>query len=165
MRERIVFIDRNGTLIKDYSDREWSEVTKIEPINKKLMKFLSESECKLVVVSNQYLVAEGYMSKQQFNKIDVQFREYLIKNGIENFEILYAMDERKENSYETKPNIGLIMKYLYDNQVNDLRNLIYIGNTDVDRDMAERLNFQFVDITSTTNELAIEQIKNIYLSC
>lgn len=160
--DRLIFLDRDGTVIKDYKDKEWQTVECIKPINKKLLKFLDLNNFTIIFISNQYLVEEGYLSKKKFDILHLQFIDYLEKIKLQNYEIKYALCDRKKNDYSTKPNGGMVLKYMVENELSDFRNIVYIGDSKDDKKMADHLQIKFFNISVLDEEEVIEQLKKIY---
>lgn len=158
---KLIFLDRDGTVIKDYDDELWKEVKCIEPINTKLLEFLIASECTLVFISNQYLMEEGYLANEKFKLLDMQFRNYLEIKHIKNYEIKYAFESREKNDYLTKPNAGMVIEYIQENKLSDFRNLIFIGDSKVDKEMAQNLQIKFFDISELGEDCVIEELKKL----
>lgn len=159
--DKLIFLDRDGTVIKDYDDEHWKEVNYIEPINEKLLEFLIASEYTIVFISNQYLMEEGYLTNEKFELLDKQFRRYLEKKNLINFEIKYAFKSREANDYLTKPNAGMIIEYMQEKKLSDFRNLVFIGDSEADKEMAHRLQIQFFDISILSEEDIIAKLKKL----
>ncbi len=159
---KLIFLDRDGTVIKDYEDNQWGQITEIEIINRKLLTFLIENQFEIVFISNQYLIEEGYITNEQFTKIDKQFKDYLLGSGLEKVNIKYAFSKRSENNYYTKPNAGMIMEYLYENKISDINNCMLIGDSDVDYQLACNLNLKFANIKNVSCGSIIEKIRYYY---
>lgn len=159
---KYIFLDRDGTVIKDYDDEAWKDVNRIEPINKELLGFLITNEFTIIFISNQYLMEEGYLTNEQFYRLDKQFIKYLKQMNINKFEIKYAYKSRAQKDYFTKPNTGMIVEYMYENKLSDFRNLVFIGDSTVDREVANKLQLNFFDISTLSETYIINELKKIY---
>ncbi len=148
MQREIILIDRDGTICFDYPDQKWSG--RVQPVMlKKTLTFLKRNRNKrIIIISNQYLIAEGFMTKRDFKKFHVKFDSLLRAEGIFIECYYYAMANRSDNSVYTKPNVGFIdevkAKYNIDNNIN----LSYIGDSITDEKMCENAHIKFINVTN-----------------
>lgn len=98
----------------------WSEVKRIEVINQQLLEYLITNQFELVFISNQYLVSEQFITNAQFEEIDMQFKDYLNSLGASGYTVKYALANRADDDYYTKPNSGMIIEYMFENQISKI---------------------------------------------
>lgn len=82
--------------------------------------------------------------------------------GIEKVDIKYAFAPREENSFYTKPNCGLVIEYLFENQISNISNIVFVGDSKADEGLANNMNFKFLDITKLDQAEMIRSIKKEY---
>ncbi len=147
MKHDLILIDRDGTICLDYPDLKWQK--RVNPVLlKKTIIFLKRNRHKkIIIISNQYLVAEGYMTKRDFKKFHVKFDAMLRQHGIYVKRYYYALANRMDNSIYTKPNPGIIAEIVAEYKLGDIRNLSYIGDSDTDAKMCENAQIKFINVT------------------
>ena len=110
-----VFVDRDGTLIRDIGYLRRSEQIEILPSVPEALRLFHQYGLKVVVVSNQSAVARGYLSEGDLEQIHEELKRQLA--GREAFldRIYYCPHHPTEgiDSYRVscacrKPNIGLV---------------------------------------------------------
>ena len=138
--DKILFIDRDGTLIKEPVDEQVDSLEKLEFIPgvfRNLFLILKNTDYKLVIVSNQdglgtkSFPEENYLLPQQkminaFKNENITFSDIIIDK---------TMPE--ENAPTRKPGTGLLKKYM-DGSC-DLKNSFVIGDRLTDMKLAKNL--------------------------
>lgn len=81
---KAVFLDRDGTLIVDPPDLRVDSIEKIELIPETLeaLKELAKLDFMVFIITNQAGIAEGRMTKQQFEVINAKILERLSPSGV-----------------------------------------------------------------------------------
>lgn len=131
-----IFIDKDGTLIKDYG---YAHGKTIEP-NMNILRFLKEfnknKEYLLVIVTNQAGVAKNKFTEVDMNDNIESILEFYKKNGIEFADVEYCtycldatLDEYKYKSLCRKPSPGMILKASEKFNI-DLKNSLMIGDNE-----------------------------------
>ena len=69
---KVCFLDRDGTIINDYPDREWKDKMNPEFLEGSIegLKILREEEYLFFIVSNQYLINNGIITNEQFQNFN-----------------------------------------------------------------------------------------------
>lgn len=107
MREKAIFLDRDGTLIEDIGYVSDPKDLKILPsVISALKKFRSEN-WKLVIITNQSGIGRGYYCKNDFFAFHSQFDHELAKNDLAVDGIYYCPHTPEDNCQCRKPKIGL----------------------------------------------------------
>ncbi len=145
MRE-LILIDRDGTICKDYPDEEWKNKIQPELIKRTVIYLKRRKKAKIIILSNQYLVAEKFMSKRNLKKFHVNFDLELRKNGIFVSKYYYAMAKRSERNIYTKPNPGMFDSVLIDCKLDENQKYQYIGDSKTDKEFAANAGIRFVDV-------------------
>ena len=118
--KKILFIDRDGTVINEPKDFQVDSFEKLEfktSVLKYLSKISQELDFDLVMVTNQ----DGLGTKSFPEKDFWPVQNFIIKTfeneGIYFREILIDRTFPNENAFTRKPNTGLIEKYLLDKNI------------------------------------------------
>jgi heptosyltransferase-2 len=110
--DKVIFLDRDGTLTveKDFV----SEIEQVEfiPGTKEALKMLQELGYKLVIISNQSGIGRKIMTEKQVEKINDFILEEFENEGIKIEGIYYCPHHPENNCNCRKPKTGLIEKAL-----------------------------------------------------
>lgn len=139
--KRILFIDRDGTLIKEPADEQIDSFNKLfftEGVFKNLSYISSELDFELVMVSNQDGLGTDSFPEDTFWPVHNFILQTLKSEGITFSEILIDRHFPEDNAPTRKPNIGLVEKYI-NNSEYDIANSYVIGDRDTDRLFAENI--------------------------
>lgn len=86
MRDKIkvVFLDRDGTIIEDYPDEKWGEVKTPVFLNGAIhtLKRLRESNYEIIILTNQYIINQGIISLEQYYEFTRRLVNILLDNDI-----------------------------------------------------------------------------------
>ena len=119
--KKILFIDRDGTIINEPKDFQVDSFEKLEfktSVLKYLSKISEELDFDLVMVTNQDGLGTKSFPEKDFWPIQNFVIKTLENEGIYFKEILIDRTFPDENSNTRKPNTGLIEKYLSDKNIN-----------------------------------------------
>jgi imidazoleglycerol-phosphate dehydratase / histidinol-phosphatase len=144
--EKILFIDRDGTIIKEPEDKQIDSLEKIEFLDNAIssLKQLVNSH-KLVMISNQDGLGTDSFPEADFAKPQEKILSILKAEQIHFDDILICPHFEKDNCSCRKPETKLILDYLYKNNiVLDKENSFVLGDRDSDRILAERLELEFI---------------------
>lgn len=154
---KVAFCDRDGTLIKDYPDEKWKDIKKptlFDDTAKTLIK-LNEMGYEIIIVTNQYLINEGYITLRQYNSFNSMFLRRLRDLRVRILDVFYCPHRRDEGCNCIKPNTGMIEAALNKYKTIQLDESFVVGNSKVDIDLAK--NF---DIKSFSLQIASDYYKN-----
>lgn len=81
---KIVFLDRDGTVIIDPEDErvDTEEKIKLFPDTIKALKYLADKDFAVILITNQAAIAEGRISLTDFDRINNKVLEMLSPSGI-----------------------------------------------------------------------------------
>ena len=98
---KIAFLDRDGTLIKDYPDEKWREIKEPEFLEGSIegLKRLKEMGYDFIIITNQYLINDGIISLNDYQQFTGKFLKKLKE---ENIDIVVYGHSHKSNIYEEK---------------------------------------------------------------
>ncbi len=140
MKKKVIFIDRDGTIIKEpvgYQIDSYSKLQFLEGVISALKTIVSWNEYELVLVTNQ----DG-LGTEAFPFEDFIGPHQLMLNILESEGIVFSEEyiDRsfpEDNSPNRKPRIGMLTKYLSDEY--DLENSFVIGDRWTDVELAKNL--------------------------
>ena len=155
--KKILFIDRDGTLINEPKDFQVDSFEKLE-FKKSVLKYLSkiseELDFDLVMVTNQDGLGTKSFPEKEFWPVQNFIIKTLQNEGIYFKEILIDRTFPDENANTRKPNIGLIEKYLVDKNINIDESFV-IGDRITDLKFAQNIGCKGILINDlkTTDHL------------
>lgn len=170
MLKKVLFIDRDGTLIKEPSDEQNDSFGKLEFYPKAipfLAKIANELDFELVLITNQDGLGTKIFPENTFWPV-----HNFVMNTFENEGVIFVdqfIDRSfaKDNSPNRKPNTGLLTKYFSDEY--DLQNSFVIGDRLTDIELAKNLGARGIYINDHTNlgtdEITVAQKRlNIFIA-
>ena len=139
--KKILFIDRDGTLINEPKDLQVDSFEKLS-FKKSVLKYLSkiseELDFDLVMVTNQDGLGTKSFPEKEFWPVQNFIIKTLENEGIYFKEILIDRTFPDENANTRKPNTGLIEKYLVDKNIN-INESFVIGDRVTDLEFAQNI--------------------------
>ena len=142
MTKRILFIDRDGTLIKEapptYQLDAFAKLEFYPYMFEYLTKIVEEMDYELVMVTNQDGLGTPSFPEESFWPIQNFVMKALENEGIVFSEICIDRTFTYENKPTRKPGIGMLTKY-FDADKYDLKNSFVIGDRLTDVKLAENL--------------------------
>ena len=139
--KRILFIDRDGTLIEEPADEQIDSFEKLkftQGMFKNLAFIKSKLDFEFVMVSNQDGLGTSSFPENTFWPVHNFILQSLEGEGITFDEILIDRHFPEDNADTRKPNTGLVRKYI-DNPEYDIAESYVIGDRATDRQFAENI--------------------------
>lgn len=139
--KRILFIDRDGTLIEEPADEQIDSFEKLkftQGMFKNLAFIKSKLDFEFVMVSNQDGLGTSSFPENTFWPVHNFILQSLEGEGITFDEILIDRHFPEDNADTRKPNTRLVRKYI-DNPEYDIAESYVIGDRDTDRQFAENI--------------------------
>lgn len=150
---KIAFLDRDGTISKEYPDEEWKDVS--EPIllegSLEGLKLIKELGYKIIIVTNQGLISKGIITEEMYEDYTNKLINVLKENNIDILKIYHCPHRSIDNCNCKKPKTGMIDKALEDFDI-DLSKSIYIGDSYSDYELANKFNLDFYGIKGRNND-------------
>lgn len=141
MAKRILFIDRDGTLIREPADEQIDSFEKLQ-FTKGVFRNLSfirqHLDFLFVMVSNQDGLGTESFPEETFWPVHNFILQTLEGEGVTFDEILIDRHFPEDNSPTRKPCTGMVQKYL-DSKEYDIANSYVIGDRETDRLFAENM--------------------------
>lgn len=158
--KKILFIDRDGTIIKEHETFQIDRFDKLvfyPKVFEFLGKISKELDYKLVMVSNQDGLGTDSYPEEDFNIIQNFILKTLKNEGIEFDDILIDNSFPEDNKPTRKPGIGLLNSYL-NNKNFDIKNSFVIGDRLTDMEFAFNIGCNGIFINNNDN-LGIKELK------
>ena len=161
--KKILFIDRDGTIINEPKDFQVDSFEKLEfktSVLKYLSKISEELDFDLVMVTNQDGLGTKSFPEKDFWTIQNFIIKTLENEGIYFKEILIDRTFPDENANTRKPNTGLIEKYLSDKNINFNESFV-IGDRLTDLKFAQNIGCKGILINDLTTADHLKSGKNL----
>ena len=167
MAKKILFIDRDGTIVLEPNDYQLDSLEKLEfypNVFQYLGKIAKEMDFELVLVTNQDGLGTNSFPENDFWPTQNFILKAFENEGIVFDEIFIDSSLPEENSPNRKPRIGMLTKYI-GNSDYDLENSIVIGDRITDVELAKNLGCKAIFINKNENlgskesKLEIEEIE------
>lgn len=157
--KKILFIDRDGTLIEEPSDYQVDALSKIRlsPHVIPALRSLSEEGWELIMVSNQDGLGTSRFPQAAFQECHDFLLALFVSQGIIFKEIFICPHLPDENCPCRKPKIGLLETFLKNNPIDHAHSFV-IGDRETDRLLAKNLDIPFLLISSTQDWQKIASI-------
>lgn len=152
--KKVLFIDRDGTLIYEPEDFQIDSFEKLKflpSVIKYLGKIADELDYELVMVSNQDGLGTESFPEETFYPVQNFILQTFENEGIKFDEVCIDRSFERDNQPTRKPNTGMLSKYLEGNY--DLRNSFVIGDRLTDIQLAKNLRAKAIFIRNPHFEL------------
>ena len=139
--KRILFIDRDGTLIEEPADEQIDAFEKLKftkGVFRNLHFIREHTDFEFVMVSNQDGLGTDAFPEDTFWPVHNLILQTLESEGITFDEILIDPHFPEDNAPTRKPNTGLVEKYMND-PAYDIANSYVIGDRETDRQFAKNI--------------------------
>lgn len=153
--KKVIFIDRDGTIIIEPTDKQIDSLEKLEfypGVIVNLAKIAAELDYELVMVSNQDGLGTDSFPEDTFWPVQNKMLKTLLNEGITFKNILIDRSFPKDNSVNRKPQTGLLTSYIDGDY--DLENSFVIGDRDTDIQLAENLGSKSILVSNKKNRKA-----------
>jgi len=159
---KILFLDRDGTLIKEPTDEQIDSLEKLEflpGVFRSLYMLINKFDYELVMVSNQDGLGTSSYPMQSFEIVQEKLLKTFAGEGIEFKEILIDKSFPKEKSETRKPNTGMVDKYL--NETLDFEKSFVIGDRLSDVQLARNMKLKGI-LLGNNSDINIDNNKTIF---
>lgn len=152
MAQKLLFIDRDGTIINETPDEQIDAFEKVTFYRKSLTylsKIASELDFELVMVTNQDGLGTASFPENTFWPVQNFILKTFENEGVIFSEVLIDKTFPHENAPTRKPGIGMMQKYFSADY--DLENSFVIGDRLTDVELAKNLGSKAIFINDNTN--------------
>lgn len=160
--KKLLFIDRDGTLVLEPEDYQVDSFQKLKFYPKVftyLSKIANELDYELLMVTNQDGLGTDSHPEENFWPIQNFIIEAFENEGVKFEDIFIDKNFAKDNAPTRKPNTGLLTKY-FDKEKYDLENSFVIGDRITDVKLAKNLGSKAIFINNDENLGAEEILEN-----
>ncbi len=150
--KRVLFIDRDGTMIKEPADEQIDSFEKLVFYPRALYylsKIASELDFELVMISNQDGLGTEIFPEDTFFPVHNFILETFANEGVVFNKEFIDRSFPKDNSPNRKPATGLLTAYFEEEY--DLGNSFVIGDRMTDMELAKNLNAKGIFINNQSN--------------
>lgn len=159
----VAFLDRDGTINKDYLDSGWSYVNEPEFLEGSLiaLKKIRQRGYQIIIITNQYLINDGIITLQQYRTFTESLIQQLNNNGIDILDIFYCPHSKNEKCNCFKPKTGLIEMAIKKYPDIELNKSFLIGDSPCDVELGNKLAIKTLGINVESrifNYIPVESI-------
>lgn len=150
MAQKVLFIDRDGTLVKEPDDYQLDSLSKLEfypDVFQYLSKIAKELDFEMVMVTNQDGLGTTSFPEETFWPAQNFILKAFENEGITFQEIFIDRSFPEDNAPTRKPKTGMLTNYL-NNADYDLTNSVVIGDRLTDVELAKNLGSKAIFITA-----------------
>jgi histidinol-phosphate phosphatase family protein len=155
MKHPTIFIDQDGTIIKQVEWINNPDDVEFLKNTKQGLKKLHDAKFKLVIITNQSGIAKGIVQEKNIKLIHEKIERELKKEGIEFWKIFYCPHHPDENCGCRKPDIGMIKSIMHDV---DFSKSFVIGDSENDIGFGKKLGIKTFLISSEKKNTAADHI-------
>jgi imidazoleglycerol-phosphate dehydratase/histidinol-phosphatase len=169
--KKVLFIDRDGTLIfepEDFQIDSFEKLKFLPEVVTYLGKIARETDYGLVMVTNQDGLGTESFPEEKFFPVQNFILETLANEAINFADVFVDRTFASENKPTRKPNVGMLTKYLNKEEY-DLANSFVIGDRETDVQLAKNLGAKAIFIKNknfespdTENVFVAESWREIY---
>ncbi|WP_299781022.1 bifunctional histidinol-phosphatase/imidazoleglycerol-phosphate dehydratase HisB [uncultured Formosa sp.] len=152
MKQKVLFIDRDGTIIREPADEQIDSFEKLEfypKVFQYLSKIAKELDFEIVMITNQDGLGTAIYPEDSFWPVHNFILEAFKNEGVEFKEQFIDRTFAKDNAPTRKPNTGLLTQYF--SEAYDLENSYVIGDRLTDIELAKNLGSKGIFINDNTN--------------
>ncbi len=160
--KKVLFIDRDGTIIKETTDEQIDSFEKLDFYPKALTylpKIAKELDFELVLITNQDGLGTADFPEDSFWPVHNFIIKTFENEGVVFDKVVIDKTFAVDNAPTRKPNTGLVSEYFSEQY--DLKNSFVIGDRLTDIELAKNLGAKGVFINDNTNlgtdEITIER--------
>ncbi len=150
--KKVLFIDRDGTIIREPADEQIDSFEKLEfypKVFQYLSRIANELDYEIVMITNQDGLGTEIYPENTFWPIHNFILKTFEDEGVVFEEQFIDRTFAKDNAPTRKPNTGLLTKYFSDDY--DLENSFVIGDRLTDIELAKNLGAKGIFINDETN--------------
>lgn len=151
MKKKVLFIDRDGTMIRETADEQIDSFEKLDFYPKALSvlrKIAEQLDFELVMITNQDGLGTESFPEYTFWPVHDFILKTFENEGVVFDEIFIDRTFPHENANTRKPNTGLLTKYFSEEY--DMENSFVIGDRLTDMELAKNLGARGIFINDNT---------------
>lgn len=147
--KKVVFVDRDGTIIREPRDKQIDSLEKLEFIPGILagLRMLVDAGFSLIMVSNQDGLGTARYPIKSYRLAQRKIIRLLEGEGIRFEKVFICPHKKNARCTCRKPKTGLVSGYIRKHRI-DLEHAFVLGDRDTDVEFAGNLGFRSVQLTS-----------------
>ncbi|MGI8494696.1 MAG: bifunctional histidinol-phosphatase/imidazoleglycerol-phosphate dehydratase HisB [Pyrinomonadaceae bacterium] len=161
--KKVLFIDRDGTLIYEPEDFQIDSFEKLKflpGVISYLGKIVRETDYEIVMVTNQDGLGTESFPEETFHPVQNFILQILESEGAKFTDVFVDRTFAKDNAPTRKPQTGMLTKYL--NGDYDLASSFVIGDRETDVQLAKNLRAKAIFIKNPNFDL--EETENVFFA-
>lgn len=145
MKAQAVFLDRDGTIVRQIDGSYLSSINQIKLIETiyPVITLLQNEGYIIIIVTNQAGINKGIVTSEQVDKINQHIINSLKKYNIEITDVYVCPHKIEEHCNCRKPEPGLLLQAAKEHNI-DLENSIIIGDHEKDLEAGRRAGIKKV---------------------
>ena len=162
--KRVLFIDRDGTIVREPSDFQVDRLGKVRFLPgaiTHLARLASETDFELAMVTNQDGLGTESFSEESFALAQNFILQTLVDEGIHFSDIFIDRTFAHEDAPTRKPKTGMLGKYLSGDY--DLANSYVIGDRPTDVELARNLGAKAIFIRNENFQFEPDPAQQIFI--
>lgn len=154
----IVFLDRDGTIIKDPLDERVDREDKIElfPDTIEALKYLADNDFSVVIITNQAGISEGRINVEDFHRIHNKVLEMLALSGVRILKTFMCPHGPNDGCDCRKPKPKMLLDAAKEFNV-DLANTFMVGDNLSDIDAGINAGTKTILVETATNKKVVAE--------
>lgn len=150
---KVLFVDRDGTLIEEPSDFQVDRLEKVRLLRGVIPALLALSRAgyRLVMVSNQDGLGTDSFPQADFDSVQNHVLGIFRSQGIEFDEVYICPHRETDNCACRKPRSGLLTRFLASNNIDTSASAV-IGDRDTDLQLGENLGINGICVSASDND-------------
>lgn len=156
MPNKAFFLDRDGVINEEVGELSNIEDFKLYAFCAQAIKKIHEAGYLVIVITNQPMIAKGFMTEKELSAIHYKMEAGLSLRGAK-VDAIYYCPHHPEKGFKgevkklkiackcRKPEIGMIKKAVKDFTI-DLKKSFFIGDSTVDAKTAENAGVKFIGV-------------------
>ena len=163
---KVIFLDRDGTIIAEPPDKQIDSLEKLELIPGVIqgLRLLQNRGYVLVMVSNQDNLGSPAYPKKKYEMVQKKLMRLLNGEGIQFNAVLICPHSAKEKCACRKPKTGLVDKFIRINKVDISRSFVF-GDRKTDVQLARNIGCKAVCLTSEKSTRADFKTESFIEGC
>jgi imidazoleglycerol-phosphate dehydratase / histidinol-phosphatase len=163
---KVVFIDRDGTIIVEPPDEQVDSLEKLELIPGAIqgMRMIQDRGYVMVMVTNQDNLGTKKYPAGKYKIVQNKLMRLLTGEGIRFEKIFICPHNSKDNCNCRKPKTGLVKEFIRKNAVDLSRSYVF-GDRETDVQLARNIGCKSVRLTSDKKSKADFKTKNFIEAC
>ncbi|OGZ27142.1 MAG: hypothetical protein A2365_00535 [Candidatus Nealsonbacteria bacterium RIFOXYB1_FULL_40_15] len=155
-KRKAVFLDRDGVINEEVDQLSRAEDFKMYDFTPEAVRMINDSGMLAVIVTNQAMIAKGFMTESDLSEIHKKMETGLSAKGAKIDAVYYCphhpekgfkgeIEELKIDCFCRKPKIGLIEKAVSELNI-DLKESFFVGDSTIDAKTAENAGVRFIGV-------------------